>query len=422
MDTDAVVGGPWLDDRSSAAASWALLLGLGLLMMGNGLNGLVLGVRSEAEGFGLTVTGLVMACYYVGFLAGSVYTVRLIETVGHIRVFAAFASLASSAVLVHSVSVTPPSWAAMRFVFGLCMAGLYVVTESWLNDLATNETRGRLLGLYMVFSMGGLAAGQLLLSLGDANGFGLFILASVLVSISLIPVTLSASSTPPLREPARLSFRELLRIVPTGVVGSFWVGASHGTLVAMGAVYAAAVGVPKDRIAVLLSAPLVGALVAQWPIGALADRFPRRGVIFVTAVAASAAALALFAVDDGSTGAVALMFVLGGASFSLYSLVIAYTNDWLSQEQFVAASALQIRINGVGAIIGPLVAAGIMGVWGPRWIFVVLVGTHAVIAAYVGYRIFTADPLPMGKQRRFVAFPARAGALAGALVPRNRKR
>ena len=170
-------------EPSHAAKTWALFVGLGLMMMGNGLQGAVLGLQAEDAGFGLGVTGLVMTGYFVGFLVGSRYAEHALRAVGHIRVFAALASVASSTALVHAVIVNPIAWAAMRFVFGLCMAGLYVVVESWLNDLASNETRGRLLGLYMLVGMGGLSLGQLLLNAADPLTFTLLAVASMLVSL-----------------------------------------------------------------------------------------------------------------------------------------------------------------------------------------------------------------------------------------------
>ncbi|MCP5029633.1 MAG: MFS transporter [Actinomycetia bacterium] len=421
-DTDELVGGPLLDETSTAAATSALFLGIGLLMMGNGLNGAVLGIRASSEGFGLVETGLVMASFYAGFFAGSLYSVRLLASVGHIRVFAALASTASSVVLIHSVSVVPLTWAVMRFVFGACIAGLYVVAESWLNDLATNATRARLLATYMVVTMGGLSIGQVLLTTADANGFRLFILASVLVSLSLVPVTLSATSAPPLRVPVPMSIRSLLKLVPTGVIGSFWVGAGAGTLLGMGAVYGSAVGLSPDRIALFLTAPLIGAIVAQKPVGWLADRYPRRGVIFGIAVQGAAAATGLLLVGDGTAAALALMFVLGAALFPLYSLVVAYANDWVEPEQMVGASAALVRTNGAGAVVGPLVAAGLMAVGDARLFFATLIATHGMVAVYIAYRIVVADPIPLDQQRRFVVIPARGGALAASLIPRRRTR
>ena len=245
-DEEIIEGGPLIED-SPATAARALFLGILLLMAGNGLQGSLIGVRSETEGFSVTVAGFVMAAYFAGFLFGSRVAESLISNVGHIRVFAGLASMASTAVLIHALFIDPITWGLMRFVTGLCMAGLYVTEESWLNDLATNATRGRLLSRYMIVTMGGMTIGQFLLDVADPDGVKLFLLASVLVSASLIPVVLSASSNPPLVVPERMSLRELASIVPTGIFTAFFSGASVGILIGLGAVYAVAVDVPGSR-------------------------------------------------------------------------------------------------------------------------------------------------------------------------------
>ena len=190
-------GGPAFATSSTAAKTWALFAGISLISFGSGLSGVLLGVRAESEGFGTTVAGLVMTSYFVGFLAGTRYVEHALVSVGHIRVFAALASLASSVLLLQVIWIHPVSWALLRFLFGLCIAGLFVVAESWLNDLATNATRGRILAVYMVVTMASMAGGQLLINSADPSGFVLFAVGSVLVSMALVPITLSASSAPP---------------------------------------------------------------------------------------------------------------------------------------------------------------------------------------------------------------------------------
>ena len=219
-------------------ASWTLFLGLGFIMLGNGLQGSLLGVRASLEGFSTANTGLIMTGYYVGFLAGSLFIARAIGNVGHIRVFAALASLASTSVLVHTVFINLPVWIAMRLVTGFAYAGLYIVAESWINDQATNKTRGQLLSIYMLVSMGGMAGGQTLLSLDGPEKPTLFILTSVLVSLALVPISLAVVSAPRFETPARAGIRELYRSSPLGIVGMMNAGIVAGGLFGMGAVYA----------------------------------------------------------------------------------------------------------------------------------------------------------------------------------------
>ena len=403
-------------------ALWALFLGFGMLMIGNGLNLAVLGVRVVDEGFGVRTSGYVMSCYFAGFLLGPTIISRLLATVGHIRVFAGLASLASGAVLIHSISVVPITWALMRLVFGFCMAGLYIVLESWLNDASTPTTRGRTLAVYMVVSMGGLAVGQLIIAFVDTAGYTLFILASVLVSFALVPVTLAATTeAPPVRAAERLGLRELYDTVPTGLIGMLFTGMSQGVLFGLGAVYAKGVGFEPGRLAVFLVLPTIGSLLLQWPIGLLSDRFPRRGVIFVVAVIAVADCAVMALLPADSPMVLVGMFVLGGMTFPLYSLLLTYTLDWSAPGKAIGASSSLLRINGAGAAIGPLLASTVMGPTRPAVFFWAMVVTHGVIVAYVGYRIVSADALPMERQGKFVAIPARSTEMAINLVARPLK-
>jgi len=410
-----------LPRTSVAAATWALFVGLALVMVGNGLNGSVLGVRSEAAGFSLAVTGVIMAAYFAGFLVGTVYAERALKNVGHIRVFAALASTASSVVLLQALSINAITWIGTRFLFGACMAGIYVVVESWLNDLATNKTRGRILSVYMLISMGGVAVGQLLLNIEDRSGFTLFIMVSVLVSLSLVPVTLSASSAPPVAVPLPMGLSPLIKRVPTGVVSSFFSGAGAGALLGMGAVYASQVGMSSARLSLFLTAPMIGALLFQLPIGWISDKLPRRGVLFGVAALATSAPLVALMVPDGSIYALAAMVVVGGSMFPFYSLTIAYTNDWLKAEEILGASGTLVRINGSGAIAGPLVTAVLMDRMGPRLFFWSISATFAMAGLYILFRIFYKDALPQERQRRYVPFPARASSVAINLIPRRRR-
>jgi len=404
-----------------AAATWALFLGILLLMLGNALQGALVGVRSEQEGFSLLATGLIMASYFAGFLVGSRYATHLLAEVGHIRVFAALASTGSAAVLAHTMLVSVWSWTVMRFVFGVCMAGIYVVAESWLNDMATNETRGRLLSVYMVVTMGAFAAGQFLLNLADTSSHVLFVLSSVLVSLSLVPISLSSSSAPPINLPQHMSVKELAAIVPTGLITSFLVGTAAGALMGMAPVYASRVGMSKGDLTAFLAAPMAGAVLAQWPIGWLSDRVSRRGVLLGVSLAASLVSLGPFLVDEADPALVGFMFLLGALIFPLYSLSVAYTNDWLARERIVGASGVLIRVNGTGAIIGPLVAAFLMSRIEPRMLFLTISVGHALIAVSVTWRILVIEALGVEQQRKYTPFPARGGVLAARLLPRRQR-
>jgi len=403
------------------AASWALFAGITLLMLGNGLQVSLLGIRSQLEGFSVVVSGAIMASYFVGFLVGSRAAAKALASVGHIRVFAALASMASSAALVHGLIVHPLPWLLMRFTTGACMAGLYVVVESWINDLATNATRGRLLALYMVVSMGGLAGGQFLLNLADPRSAQLFIIASVLISLALVPVSLSGRGAPPTTVPEPMSLIQLIRSVPTGPAVSAMVGVAHGSLLGMGALYATRAGMSPARTAVFMFAPMAGGVVLQLPIGLLSDRVSRRVVMLGVSIGAAGMAALLLVVPAGGPTAMVLMFLVGGFSFPLYSLGIAYTNDWIRPEQAMGASASLVTINGLGAIAGPLVAAALITGFGTRMFFVALVLAHGAIALYLGYRVAFRAGIPLSGQGRFRPVPARASATVVALLARRNR-
>ena len=415
-------GGPWIELRGDGlGAVQSLLVGVALVMSCNGLLRVSLGVRAEIEGFGLAVTGLVMAGYFLGFQFGTRAAEHFISTVGHIRVFAALSSVASAAALLHVIWVHPLPWTLLRFVFGLCLAGILVTVESWLNDMATNATRGRMLSRYMLVTMGGLGVGQLLLNSADPAGFRLFVVSSALISLALVPVALSASTAPPLSVPEPISLRELIKIVPLGIFTSFWVGVSQGCLMGLGAFFAATEGLPTSRISIFVVSPIVGSLTMQWLIGTASDRVPRRLVILAVALVAAGSAALHLTVETGSVLSLLLMFVHGGATFPLYSLAVATTADSVSPAQLTGASASVVRVSGVGAVIGPTLGGALMALIASWAYFAVLVAAHVVIALYVVYRMFVQPALPVEAQGPFDPWPVRASAVAANLLRRPRR-
>lgn len=392
---------------AAVRASWALFLGIALLMLGNGLQGSLLGVRATLEGFPTAVTGLVMSAYYVGFLAGSALAPIIVGRVGHIRVFAALASLASAAALLYAVFVTPASWGAMRLVTGFSIAGLYVVAESWINDRATNQTRGQLLSIYMVVMMAGMASGQLLLNLADPDGFALFIGVSVLISLALVPISLTASPAPSFDAPSHVGLVQLYRLSPLGVMGSMGTGLSNGALVGMGAVFAENAGLSLAQISAFMAAAFLGGVVFQWPIGRLSDRFDRRRVITLVTFAAAAVALLAELLPDigpdigpeiGVVALLTLVCVFGGLSFPMYALCIAHTNDFLEPGQMVAASASLMLVAGLGAVLGPVTASATMALAGAAGFFWCLAAVHAAIGGFAFWRMAKRAATPLDEQ------------------------
>jgi len=273
--------------RSALAASMALLIGFGILMLGDGLQGTLLAVRADQEGFSASTTGLIMSSFYFGFLGGSLMTPKIVMRVGHIRVFAALAAMASAAILIHAVFVEISAWIALRFVSGFCFAGLYVVAESWLNDKATNEIRGKVLSLYMIVTFTGVGLGQLLLNLADPKGYPLFILTSVLISIAVVPLLLSASPSPKFESSSSMKLTEMLKLSPLGSLGMFVNGLVMAGFFALGPIYASRVGLNLEQISYFMTAAVFGTVLLQLPIGIISDRFDRRWVIIIVATLAA---------------------------------------------------------------------------------------------------------------------------------------
>ncbi len=367
--------------------SWALMLGMLLLMVGNGLQGTLLGVRGPAEGFSSLEMSVVMSAYFAGFLFASRMTPDMIRRVGHVRVFAALGSLVSAVLLLFPALKDPIAWSLGRAVIGFCFCGVYVTAESWLNNSATNETRGKALSLYMIMQMSGIIIAQGLLVVPDSSGFLLFVIPSILVSIAFAPILLSVSPTPAFDTTKPMNLRELYRVSPLGCVGLFLLGGVFSAQFGMAAVYATEVGLSLGQISIFVAAFYVGALVMQYPLGWMSDRMDRRWLIMMAAVLGGAAALVSLLFGAYFPVLTAAAFLIGGTSNPLYSLLIAYTNDFLEVDDMASASAGLLFINGMGAISGPLLIGWLMQTFGPPGFFGLIAASLLTMALYAAYRM-----------------------------------
>lgn len=374
---------------SATLQLWALFFGIALLLAGNGLQGTLLGVVAEDTGFSVSVIGLVMTSYYAGFLAGSVSAERFMARVGHVRTFAALASIGSIAILVHGLFVEPLTWAAMRFVTGFSFAGLYVVAESWLNRASNNTFRGALLAIYMIITHAGLAGGQVLLNVAPTDDLSLYVISSIIISAALVPILLSVAPQPNLTiSTERFTLRKLFRTSPLGVAGCFVAGLANGIILGMSAVYARRLGFEVGAVSVFIAAIMVGGAVFQWPIGKLSDTFDRRKVIIAVAGATSLAALALiFAAGVNAEVLTLAGFVAGGLALTLYPLSLAHINDWLDPEDATAASSMLVMVQGAGAVLGPVGTGLLMGLFGPNGFALYLAAAVAALSVYGLYRM-----------------------------------
>ena len=381
--------------------SWALLLGITLLMVGNGMQGTLLGVRGALEGFSTAEMSVVMSAYFAGFLLGSQLVPSLIKRVGHVRVFAFLGSLASAGLLLFPAIPYPVAWVAVRLLLGFCFCGIYIVGESWLNNTTTNETRGRALSLYMIAQMVGIVAAQAIFAAGDADDYLLFVVVSVLVSLAFTPMLLSATPMPPFERASPMSFRRLFEISPLGFVGVLLLGAVFSAVFGMVGVYGAQAGLGTGQIALFVTVIYVGGLVIQYPAGWLSDRMDRRQLVLIGGVVGVFAGLLGWTGFGGFAGSLVAAFLIGGTANPLYSILIAYTNDVLAPEDMASASARLLFVNGVGAIGGPLVTGWLMGAVGPGGFFAFLTVLMLAIAGYAAWRMTRRAAVVTGAQASF---------------------
>jgi MFS family permease len=372
----------------------ALILSFSMLLAGNSLQFVILALRAGMEGFSPEMLGWITAAYFAGFALGSLYCPRLVASAGHIRTFAAMASIISGVTLAHPLLVDPVAWAAMRVVIGFCFAGLYLVVESWLNDRAGNAQRGRLLAIYGVAAFAGYGTGPLLSRLGSAEGFVLFVVASMLVSFALVPVTLTRASAPVMGDPSRsgrTGILSLFRLTPLGVLAIVAVGACQGAFLGLGPVFADRMGASAAGVANYMSIVLFAGLCFQYPLGWLSDRLDRRHVIAGVAgfAAISAFGIAFLAASDRLSPALmtAGAVLTGATLFPVYAIVLAHTNDWLDEHQRVSAAATLILLYSLGSMVGSPVASwltGILGTAGLHTFFAVVMGVVGLFAIYRG--------------------------------------
>jgi MFS family permease len=361
-------------------------------MVGNGLQGTLLGVRGQIEGFSTFEMSIVMSAYFLGFLGGSRAAPEMIRRVGHVRVFAALGSFISAILILYPTFAHPITWTLGRVLIGFCFSGVYVTAESWLNNAATNETRGKALSLYMIVQMIGIVAAQGLMLVGDPSGFILFVIPSVLVSISFAPILLSVAPTPAFERTAPMSLRKLFNVSPLSCVGVFLLGGAFSAQFGMAAVYGAESGLSLKQISLFIATFYIGATLLQYPLGWLSDRMDRRRLIMVVSFIGGLGAL-VGVVVSGQLGLLLAAFMVGGMSNPLYSLLISYANDFLELEDMAAASGGLIFINGLGAISGPLVTGWMMTVLGPQGFWVFIGALLMIMAMYALYRM-TQRPAP----------------------------
>ena len=373
---------------SALAPVAALLLSVAFLLMGSGLQNTLVPVRAEIEGFQALMLGGLGAAYYFGFMIGCIAAPLIVQRAGHIRSFVAMVSIGSSVALVHPIFVEPWTWIGLRIITGFCLAGLFMIIESWLNEQATNESRGVIFSTYLGINLSVITIGQLLITIDDPEAFSLFALASILVSLAAVPLSLTRSQEPVAPNRVKLRILRLYRMSPVGLVGSFSVGLSNGAFWTLGPVFAAVSGDGAESAAVFMAVGALAGAAGQWPIGRLSDRMDRRIIIMIACLLAAIAdiLMAVFGSDDPTFR---LICVAGFGVFALpiYALAAAHMNDMVTDSGFVEAAGGLLLTFSIGAVLGPLAASAAISLMGPAGLFSVIAAVHLSMTVFVASRM-----------------------------------
>ncbi len=394
----------------------SLLLAIFILMAGSGFMATIISLRLERAGYSALVMGAVGTAYFVGLVVGSLRAGRLVLRVGHIRAFAAFVSLFSASTLAYAVESHPLLWVALRFIDGLCVAGVYICLESWLNEKAQPQERGTVLAGYMIALYGGQALGQFLLNLSDTLPSMPFMAASILISLAAIPVALTRIAAPPPDLGAPMPLRQLYAISPLGILGAIVTGLMLGAFYSLGAVYARRMGMELSSVATFMSVVIFGGVALQWPLGLLSDRFDRRRVIVSAFAGTAAASLALVLSDSPGPALLLFAALFGGLSFALYPLCVAHVNDHLEPQQRVAATGGLVLLYSAGAAAGPLAGASAMTLLGANGLFLFVAGCAAAASLFGMWRQMLTAPVPADQQQTYQVLP-RTTPMSAALDP-----
>ena len=397
--------------------TWALFFGVGMIMLANGLQGSLIGVRASLEGYTAFAAGFIMTGYYAGFLSGALIIPQRIKNVGHVRTFAALASIASISILLHSLHVSFFGWILMRFITGMCFVGMYTVAESWINDLSENNNRGQALSVYMMVSMAGSAFGQLFLNVASPETATLFMIVSILISVSLVPILVVVSKQPDFSITEFLTIKELYNTSPLGVTAILLTGLAHGTLWGIGSIYALKNGLTIEQVSIFMFTFIIGGALNQYLIGYLSDRYDRRTVLVTVAFLASFFCVLAVIFGTSFISLLIITFIFGGLTVPLYALAIAHTNDFLSKKEMVAASAGLQLAGGAGLTVGPLLGGLSIDLIGAAGFWIYLFVIHGSLGIFGLHRMSIRDAVPLEDQGSTVLLNSRSAIVSMELYP-----
>ncbi len=374
--------------------------------------GLALPIRAELEGFPTSLIGLIGSACAAGYVAGCLYAPHLVPSVGHIRVFSVIAALVAVTTLLNILIVTPIAWILVRAGTGFAFAGATMIIESRLSESATSESRGRVFARYMIVNLASMVIGQLTVTVYGPAGFEPFVLVAIVASLALVPTAISSTRAPdPLHE-VKLDIRRLIRVSPIAVVACFGVGLANGAFGTLAPVYAGAIGLPVYAVALLVAGAIVGGAVMQAPIGKFSDRFERRRVLTLTALAGAALAFTIHLLDPKDpTTVILLIAALGGTMHTLYPVAVAHANDRALEGEYVAVASGLLLVFGAGSTLAPAIAAPVMQLVRPSAIFLFLACVYLAIAAHVVWRTRIRPPVEESRP----AFATGADIIQGAV-------
>ena len=369
-------------------SSWALFTGFGLIMLAHALQGTLLNVNAVFFNFSDFEIGYVFSGYFIGYLFSSIQCPKLIKNVGHIRVFAAFASLGSIAILLHWIVINPIAWLIFRMITGFSFAAIYIVCESWLNDRADNKSRGQLIGFYMIVLYFSTSAGGMLVNLRATTDAHLFILTSLLISLALVPILLTKKPAPDFSTPRFLSLKELYLKSPMAFVGSFSIGMVYSALFGLMGVFGAKIGLSIFQISILVFVNMFVGAIFQYPVGKISDKYDRRTILLSLNLIAIASLVFIYLLGSLSFNLLLVFIGIHSAvSLPYYAVVISHMNDFLEKDEIVSGSSTLTLVNALGMVMGPMLASGFMAYFGAYGYFLYMIVIYCLVAPYNFFRI-----------------------------------
>ena len=369
-------------------SSWALFTGFGLIMLAHALQGTLLNVNAVFFNFSDFEIGYVFSGYFIGYLFSSIQCPKLIKNVGHIRVFAAFASLGSIAILLHWIVINPIAWLIFRMITGFSFAAIYIVCESWLNDRADNKSRGQLIGFYMIVLYFSTSAGGMLVNLRATTDAHLFILTSLLISLALVPILLTKKPAPDFSTPKFLSLKELYSKSPMAFVGSFSIGMVYSALFGLMGVFGAKIGLSIFQISILVFVNMFVGAIFQYPVGKISDKYDRRTILLSLNLIAIASLIFIYLLGSLSFNLLLVFIGIHSAvSLPYYAVVISHMNDFLEKDEIVSGSSTLTLVNALGMVMGPMLASGFMAYFGAYGYFLYMIVIYCLVAPYNFFRI-----------------------------------